>query len=84
VTTIAGAVEEQGASTEEIARSSQEAAAGTDDVSRAISAVSDVANNAGQQAEEVLSSATALAGDSATLNREVLSFLDQVRGGGRG
>lgn len=83
VTAIAGAVEEQGASTQEIARSSQEAASGTDEVTRTIEMVSTVANDTGNQAEEVLSSANVLAEDSSVLNREVEGFLNQVRGGGQ-
>jgi len=83
VTAIAGAVEEQGASTQEIARSSQEAASGTDDVTRTIEMVSTVANDTGKQADEVLTSATSLAEDSSSLDREVIGFLDQVRGGGQ-
>ncbi len=83
VTAIAGAVEEQGASTQEIARSSQEAATGTDDVTRTIEMVSSVANDTGQQAEQVLTSATTLADDSSLLDREVTGFLDRVRSGGQ-
>ncbi len=83
VTSIAGAVEEQGASTQEIARSSQEAATGTADVTETITAVSTVAQDAGTQADEVLRSANALAQDTDNLNREVSDFITQVRGGGR-
>ena len=83
VTAIAGAVEEQGASTDEIARSTQDAASGTSEVTETITGVSRVANDAGGQAEAVLTAARELAGEAGTLDREVKAFLDQVRSGGR-
>lgn len=83
VTAIAGAVEEQGASTDEIARSTQDAAAGTSEVTETIAGVSQVANDAGGQAEAVLNAARELSAEAGTLDREVKDFLEQVRSGGR-
>jgi methyl-accepting chemotaxis protein len=83
VTAIAGAVEEQGASTDEIARSTQDAASGTSEVTETIAGVSRVANDAGGQAEAVLTAARELATEAGTLDREVKAFLEQVRSGGR-
>ena len=83
VTAIAGAVEEHGASTDEIARSTQDAASGTSEVTETIAGVSRVANDAGGQAEAVLTAARELATEAGTLDREVKAFLEQVRSGGR-
>ena len=58
-TSVAAAVEEQGAATAEIARNIQQAAAGTQNVSNNIVGVSTAANESGKTAADVLSSTDA-------------------------
>ncbi|MHB1206828.1 MAG: methyl-accepting chemotaxis protein, partial [Rhodospirillaceae bacterium] len=60
-TTIASAVEEQGAATQEIARNVEQAAAGTQEVSSNISGVTQAAGETGQVATQVLGAAQELA-----------------------
>jgi methyl-accepting chemotaxis protein len=76
---IAGAVDEQGAATREIARNVQQAAMGTQEVTSTISRVSQAATETGQAARSVLSDATRLAGDSAALERQVAKFVHEIR-----
>jgi len=78
---IASAVEEQGAATNEIARNVQQAAMGTQEVTGTIARVSDAATETGSAAREVLSAATNLSTNSTTLDRQVQSFLQQIRAG---
>ncbi len=78
-TAIAGAVEEQGATTQEIARAVQHAAAGTAEVNGNIAVVTDAVGHTGRQAEAVLEAARVLTGQSDTLKSEVASFLAAVR-----
>ena len=78
---IAAAVEEQDAATNEIARSVQLAAQGTDQVQRNISAVTDIAEEAGAAADQVLGAAGKLSAHSAQLRGEVDRFLATVRAG---
>ncbi len=77
--TIASAVEEQGAATQEISRNVQEAARGTQQVSSHISDVQRGATEAGSASNQVLTAAQALAQDSNKLKVEVARFLDTVR-----
>jgi methyl-accepting chemotaxis protein len=77
--TIASAVEEQGAATQEIARSVQQASAGTGDVSANIAGVSSAASETGSSASQVLSAARELAQQSVRLRSEVNSFVERVR-----
>jgi methyl-accepting chemotaxis protein len=77
--TIAAAVEEQGASTQEIARNVQEAARGTDEVAKNIVDVSRGAKETGSASNELLSSAQSLARESGALKKEVSKFLQTVR-----
>jgi methyl-accepting chemotaxis protein len=77
--TIASAVEEQGAATQEISRNVQQAARGTRQVSENISDVEKGAQDTGSASAQVLSSAKSLAGDSNRLKREVSNFLEAVR-----
>jgi methyl-accepting chemotaxis protein len=77
--TIASAVEEQGAATQEIARNVQEAARGTRDVSAHITDVERGATETGSASGQVLSAAQSLSGESNRLKREVDSFLTSVR-----
>lgn len=77
--TIASAVEEQGAATQEIARNIQNAAQGTQQVSSNISDVQRGATETGSASSQVLSAAQSLASESSRLKREVGRFLDTVR-----
>ena len=78
-TTIAGAVEEQGAATQEITRNVEQASQGTHEVARNISGVAQAAAQTGQMAQVVFQSANDLLGESATLEHAVESFLAEVR-----
>ncbi|GIL38691.1 methyl-accepting chemotaxis protein [Roseiterribacter gracilis] len=78
-TIIASAVEEQVATTGEIARNVQQAAAGTKEVSSNIAGVSQAAESAGAAASQVLGAASELARQADTLRGEVRRFLDGVR-----
>ena len=77
--TIASAVEEQGAATQEISRNVQQAARGTQQVSSNIIEVRQGANEAGSAANEVLAAAQSLSRDNERLKQEVSSFLQTVR-----
>ncbi|WP_298369833.1 methyl-accepting chemotaxis protein [uncultured Bradyrhizobium sp.] len=77
--TIAAAVEEQGAATQEISRNVQQAAQGTQQVSANITDVQHGANETGSASTQVLSAAQSLSGDSNRLKLEVGKFLDAVR-----
>ena len=77
--TIASAVEEQGAATQEISRNVQQAALGTQQVSSNIADVQHGATDTGSASSEVLSAAQSLSGDSNRLKLEVGKFLDTVR-----
>jgi methyl-accepting chemotaxis protein len=77
--TIASAVEEQGAATQEISRNVQQAAQGTMQVSTNIADVQRGASSTGSASSQVLSAAQSLSGESARLKREVGRFLDSVR-----
>ena len=77
--TIAAAVEEQGAATQEIARNVQQAAQGTAQVAANISDVSKGAGETGSASSQVLSSARELSGQGNKLKFEVDKFLTTVR-----
>jgi aerotaxis receptor len=79
--TIASAVEEQGAATQEIARNVQQAASGTQQVSANIVDVQRGSAETGSASSQVLSSAQTLAQDSTRLKSEVNRFLGSVRTG---
>ncbi len=78
-TTIASAVEQQGAATQEIARNIQQAAAGTGEVSANIAAVLQAATETGGAANQVLANAGKLAQEAQRLHGEVERFLDHIR-----
>ena len=78
-TTVAAAVEQQGAATAEIARNIQQAAAGTHNVSSNIGGVSGVANQTGETAAHVLESSSSLAAESEALGNQVARFLDRIK-----
>jgi methyl-accepting chemotaxis protein len=77
--TIASAVEEQGATTQEISRNVQRAAEGTHMVSSNIVDVQRGAGETGSASSQVLSAAQSLSRDSNRLKQEVDKFLDSVR-----
>jgi methyl-accepting chemotaxis protein len=77
--TIAAAVEEQGAATQEISRNVQQAAQGTQQVSSNIADVQRGATETGSASSQVLSAAQSLSGDSNRLKLEVGKFLNSVR-----
>ncbi len=77
--TIAAAVEEQGAATQEISRNVQQAAQGTQQVTSNITDVQRGATETGAASTQVLSAAQMLSGDSGRLKLEVSKFLTAVR-----
>ncbi|CAO3437897.1 methyl-accepting chemotaxis protein [Azospirillum doebereinerae] len=78
-TTIASAVEEQGAATRDIASSVSQAALGTDEVSSNIVGVTNAVHQTGSAASEVRSTSEALAVEAERLRREVGTFIATVR-----
>jgi methyl-accepting chemotaxis protein len=77
--TIASAVEEQGAATQEIARNVQQAAQGTQQVSSNITDVQRGASETGTASSHVFTAAQSLSGESNRLKLEVGKFLSSVR-----
>jgi methyl-accepting chemotaxis protein len=77
--TIASAVEEQGAATQEISRNVQHAAHGTQQVSSNIANVQRGASETGSASSQVLAAAKSLSGESTRLKAEVGKFLSSVR-----
>ncbi len=78
-TTIASAVEQQGAATQEISRNVQQASAGTTQVASNIVEVNKGAGETGSASGQVLSSAQALSSEGTRLKAEVGKFLATVR-----
>ncbi len=78
-TSIASAVEEQGAATQEITRNTQQAARGTKDVSENIAGVAAGTDETGTAAAGVKSAADALARQAEQLRGQVRDFLDKIR-----
>ncbi|MEA1677201.1 methyl-accepting chemotaxis protein [Nitrospirillum sp. BR 11163] len=78
-TTIAAAVEEQGAATQEIARNVAEAARGTSEVSAGMNGVRQVAGETGSVAGEVLMAADDLSSQADGLRTSVSTFLAALR-----
>jgi len=83
-TTIAGAVEEQTATTNEISRSVAEAARGTGEVSQSISGVVTAAKGTAEGAGSVLAASQRLAKMSGDLMASVSKFQLRVEGSKRG
>jgi len=77
--TIAAAVEQQGAATQEIARNVQQAAGNTREVAANISGVNGAAAETGQIAGMVLEAAHKMSSQATTLRQEVDRFLATVR-----
>ncbi len=81
-TSIATAVEEQSAATNEIARNVQETSSATQNVTENISKVSKDADETGEAAGQVVQASTELSEQiSKTLNGEVQNFLKSIREG---
>ncbi len=80
-TSIASAVEEQGAATQEIARNVQQAAEGTREVSSNISGVQQAVEEAGAGANNVRDAARDLSNQSESLTQQVDRFIGRVRAG---
>jgi methyl-accepting chemotaxis protein len=78
-TTIASAVEEQNAATQEIARNVEQAAAGTSAVSVNIAGVTQAVSATGAAAEQVLGAAGELSKQGEALRDQVDRFLSVVR-----
>jgi methyl-accepting chemotaxis protein len=78
-TTIAGAVEEQGAATGEIAVNTQRAATGTKDVTANIAGVSTAAEMTGSASTQLMSLSSTLNDQSAMLQKEVSDFVTSLR-----
>ncbi|ETR77179.1 chemotaxis protein [Afipia sp. P52-10] len=78
-TSIAAAVEQQGAATREIARSIQHAASGTSEVSSNITGVSQASSDAGLAAAEVLTASQGLRREADGLRQEIDTFLAAIR-----
>ncbi len=78
-TTIASAVEQQAASTREIARNVQHAAAGTQQVNATIAGVQNAAERTGTASGEVLGAAGSLSREAELLRSQVDGFLAEVR-----
>ncbi|MBV9564357.1 MAG: methyl-accepting chemotaxis protein, partial [Bradyrhizobium sp.] len=77
--TIAAAVEQQGAATQEISSNVQQAAQGTAQVSSNIDDVRSGAGKTGAASQELLAAAQTLSSDSNRLKAEVGRFLASVR-----
>jgi methyl-accepting chemotaxis protein len=77
--TIATAVEEQGAATKEIARNVQQAAQGTSQVATNIAEVNRGASETGSASTQVFNSARSLSKESAHLKAEVQKILQTIR-----
>lgn len=78
-TSIASAVEEQGAASHGIARNVQQAAAGTSEVSVNIAEVRSEAAETGGASAQVLAAARSLAGETNRLKSQVEHFLNTIR-----
>jgi methyl-accepting chemotaxis protein len=78
---IAIAVDQQSVAGHDLARSIDLAARGTEKVAGHIDGVRDMALSTGSAATQVLSSATSLESQAATLRQQVQSFLNRVRAG---
>ena len=76
---IASAIEEQSAATQEIARNVQQAAQGTARISHNVTEVTKTAQGTKDVANQMLTSSSELAQQSAILHKEVNAFLSSVR-----
>ncbi len=77
--TVAAAVEEQDAATQEIARNIEQASAGTREVSATITGVTQAADETGTAAGQVLETARELSQHAGEMRRFVETFVTEVR-----
>jgi methyl-accepting chemotaxis protein len=77
--TIANAVEQQSAATQEIARSVQNVAQGTQEAAASVMQVNRGATETGSASEEVLNSARTLSSESTRLREELDRFMANIR-----
>lgn len=77
--TIAAAVEQQGAATQEIVRNVSQASTGTTEVTRNVVGLAQASDEAGAAASQVLAAASELSRESEHLTSEVSRFLSTVR-----
>ncbi|UEM25360.1 methyl-accepting chemotaxis protein (plasmid) [Skermanella mucosa] len=78
-TTIAAAIEEQGAATRDISSNVSQAARGTEEVSSNITGVTQAAGETGAAASQVLGASEGLAREAEKLRGEVATFIATVR-----
>ena len=78
-TTIAAAIEQQGAATQEIARNVQQAAAGTNEVSSNITGITKAAGETGKTAARVSETSNGITGQARSLQGEVEKFLAGIK-----
>jgi len=78
-TAIAAAMEEQGATTQEVARNVQKAASGTQEVTSNIAGVTQASQEAGAASGQVTSAAGELSKQSELMKAEVQKFLELIR-----
>jgi methyl-accepting chemotaxis protein len=78
-TSIASAVDQQGAATHEIARSLQAAASSTTQIAATSESVAQGANSTGETSDAMLRSVEALCSDTSRLKAEVTRFLNGVK-----
>jgi methyl-accepting chemotaxis protein len=78
-TAIAGAVEQQGAATAEIARNCQQAATGTQQVTHNISGVGQAAEMTGAASTQLMTLSTGLSGQADDLRKVVETFVQDFR-----
>jgi methyl-accepting chemotaxis protein len=76
--TIASAVEEQGAATSEIARAVGETASQTELVARSLTRLLEAANQTSSSSQAVVGSASSLSDQATTLKRQVEEFVSRV------
>lgn len=76
---VAGAVEQQNASSTEISRNVQEAAKGTEEVTKNIQGIQQAANESSASTSQLKASADVLADKAKNLKTEVRKFLDGVK-----
>ncbi|QDT37822.1 methyl-accepting chemotaxis protein [Stratiformator vulcanicus] len=78
-TTIASAVQEQSAATQEISRNVAEAAGGTAEVTKSICEVANAADDSGRGAADIQAASENLSTESARLEQIAQDFLDKLR-----
>jgi len=78
-TSVAAAVEQQGATTQEIALSAQRAAIGTESISQNLAALAGASETTGRAAVSARTAAGQLSGQCQSLARAVQAFVDLVR-----